>query len=1475
MSEQPKKKGLVFKAKAKIQEAQPGELRVAPRAIINQMPEERKEEKKPATVAAAEAPTKPIIRNVGKSESRIFGKKKSTPGLPAAGLPVTVVEEEPVVAPVGKPKKQVKIISEPTNVRIITPVKKSAEEEVVEAPPPAKKPVDPALLAIKAEFDELMNLYDNETYEEVDITNIRDEDRDEYRENEEGEPELWEFYFFQITREEDFTNLNALFSTLEFSEDGFLFNQTDTEVSNQDLSDLFDMFREAGAAKKEVEEVAKPVAKPKPLSGVAPKDLAPLEEAILREEGRVPGETLAEKLDAKYTVEKPAEGYSPTNRRNFTHFITEKFAAFQLPPLPTKPDPNACQTVMQSDRSKMYLYQEFVKEYLSWQTPYRGILVYHGLGSGKTCTSIAAAEALFATANRKIIVMTPFSLRQNFIGEITTCGFRHYRLKNHWTAYYLADPAVKLFATSVLRIPEQYLQKVNKIWIPDFSKAPNYETLDSISQTQIRDQINAILVWDPAQGLHGRIWFINYNGITAKQLLKIACQKPKDFDDAVIIIDEIHNLIRVMQGTIEPYLVDLGKKVKRKIPPEPVTWKRWEPALCPKDWAAFEASKDMQKNNYKRGYLFYRLLTQAQNSKIIGLSGTPLINFPEELGILSNILHGYIHIVEGNVARPTLKKGGTDAEDDALVKKLQEKLGNNPFVDFYEVNKVEKSIRFRVTFLPEGIRKVAGKPGVERVDPGEPTVDFAGRLAFLESDLEANGLVFQTIGKGDKLTVQSQPLLPPIGSEFANTFINSRDLVSIENPILLIKRLTGLISYYRGSRDDLMPRISKDITVRVPMSSYQQTRYSEVRLEEISIEEEKEKKKKKAGEVEAGGRLAALYAEVYEIKNMKQSSNYRMASRQICNFAFPSEVNRPRPKSQGEQEEEAGDDVDILDAAPLQGETGEDLNASLEKEKKLEDAVREEEENIGEEEGEEKEEAVLVEEEEEEFDEAAARAEAEEAGFEGKELEEYIEYMRDEFESRKATKSVKSGLSVEQKKCRASRLPGETYQQQIDRAKECLRTIGLDKMKMGPTGLGETSPKFQLMLENIAAAKGSSLVYSQFLQMEGIGIFSIAMEANGYEPIEIKYNFKTKQVFFSQRTKESLLKGPSVKQLRYITFTGGDESDVRKNALLLFNGRFNELPKDLARVLNDGGWKNNDFGNLCRVFCITSAGAEGLSLKNVRAVHIMEPYWNDVRMAQVKGRAVRICSHAELPPEERTVDVYTYVSVFSDKSQVAREGEWQISEKIRNRDSLNEQDAKLAKLPIPTGALQYTLTSDERLWLISNRKKALIDNLQNIMKSAAVDCKLNQSENKDVKCAVFEKVGDFMYDPDFQTDLEKSVQYQQGTQRVAERKVATATTTASAAAAKPAAAAAPVVQQPTPQVSKTYFSGKIGDVTYSFEPVPDATNKTKIVKYLLYDITDTEHKKAIGEIGARESTKENKKGTYVPHKKEFLLYPKQ
>ena len=59
---------------------------------------------------------------------------------------------------------------------------------------------------------------------------------------------------------------------------------------------------------------------------------------------------------------------------------------------------------------------------------------------------------------------------------------------------------------------------------------------------------------------------------------------------------------------------------------------------------------------------------------------------------------------------------------------------------------------------------------------------------------------------------------------------------------------------------------------------------------------------------------------------------------------------------------------------------------------------------------------------------------------------------------------------------------------------------------------------------------------------------------------------------------------------------------------------------------------------------ISQAGAEGLDFKFIRQVHILEPWYNLSRIEQIIGRAVRHCSHKNLPFEKRNVEIFLYGS---------------------------------------------------------------------------------------------------------------------------------------------------------------------------------------------------------------------------------------
>lgn len=74
-----------------------------------------------------------------------------------------------------------------------------------------------------------------------------------------------------------------------------------------------------------------------------------------------------------------------------------------------------------------------------------------------------------------------------------------------------------------------------------------------------------------------------------------------------------------------------------------------------------------------------------------------------------------------------------------------------------------------------------------------------------------------------------------------------------------------------------------------------------------------------------------------------------------------------------------------------------------------------------------------------------------------------------------------------------------------------------------------------------------------------------------------------------------------------------------------------------------------------RLLFLSKAGGEGLDLKGVRNVIILEPSWNTATEEQVIGRAVRFDSHADLPEAQRHVSVYRLVLIKpEDRPLIAR-----------------------------------------------------------------------------------------------------------------------------------------------------------------------------------------------------------------------------
>ena len=84
------------------------------------------------------------------------------------------------------------------------------------------------------------------------------------------------------------------------------------------------------------------------------------------------------------------------------------------------------------------------------------------------------------------------------------------------------------------------------------------------------------------------------------------------------------------------------------------------------------------------------------------------------------------------------------------------------------------------------------------------------------------------------------------------------------------------------------------------------------------------------------------------------------------------------------------------------------------------------------------------------------------------------------------------------------------------------------------------------------------------------------------------------------------------------------------------------LTKNLDEELKVACSSDNSDGHKIKVIIGSTVAAEGMDFKNVRAVHVLEPWRHINKIEQVIGRGVRNCSHKDLLPEQRNVTIYLH-----------------------------------------------------------------------------------------------------------------------------------------------------------------------------------------------------------------------------------------
>ena len=261
--------------------------------------------------------------------------------------------------------------------------------------------------------------------------------------------------------------------------------------------------------------------------------------------------------------------------------------------------------------------------------------------------------------------------------------------------------------------------------------------------------------------------------------------------------------------------------------------------------------------------------------------------------------------------------------------------------------------------------------------------------------------------------------------------------------------------------------------------------------------------------------------------------------------------------------------------------------------------------------------------------------------------------------------------------------------------------------------LQKHSPKYFKMIQNITKSPGTCLVYSYFRLLIGLNTFSFALEQTGkYAP------FRIKKVDGNWELDE---KDDEKDKFKFCFYTGGENRELREIYRKVFNSEWSDLDPSCNKLvkqlrIKDKNNKENLYGGIIKIMMTTKTGAEGLNLKCVRQVHIMEPYWQPVLIEQVIGRAVRTNSHIRLPPRDRNVNVFIYMATFTPK--------------LINMITIPSVRRDLVKFNDEALGLQGRVaTSDEYLYIISERKKKIINEMLHLMKESAFDCLLNYKDN--------------------------------------------------------------------------------------------------------------------------------------------------
>lgn len=172
-------------------------------------------------------------------------------------------------------------------------------------------------------------------------------------------------------------------------------------------------------------------------------------------------------------------------------------------------------------------------------------------------------------------------------------------------------------------------------------------------------------------------------------------------------------------------------------------------------------------------------------------------------------------------------------------------------------------------------------------------------------------------------------------------------------------------------------------------------------------------------------------------------------------------------------------------------------------------------------------------------------------------------------------------------------------------------------------GLKQHSPKIARIVESISKAKGISFVYSRYMKSGALPL-AFALECAGW-----------------CRVLADGTPAPLLKQARngpykhfYILLTSDKGLSPNFKGLLKYATTFQS--------------QEEAEGSKVKAILGSQIASEGLDLKCIREIHLLDGWYHLNRIEQITGRGIRFCSHIQLPLEKRNCLIYLHVVTIPD-----------------------------------------------------------------------------------------------------------------------------------------------------------------------------------------------------------------------------------